>query len=152
MNGKSKGYKDNTNTNTKHDESHWNSEEEAQKKILTKDDTNSTSNSKGTTQKKYHLPRYWNRVSINGGVVVNVMSFLTSKKPGKNMEDLIPTNMKMASFTGEKSNALWSSYSRCCGGTKGSEICLLCHGRLFPPPQPSPIRVHKEYKGVLGAS
>lgn len=41
MNGKSKGYKDNTNTNTKHDESHWNSEEEAQKKILTKDDTNS---------------------------------------------------------------------------------------------------------------
>lgn len=69
------------------------------------------------------------RVSINGGVVVNVMSFLTSKKPGKNMEDLIPTNMKMASFTGEKSNALWSSYSRCCGGTKGSEICLLCHGR-----------------------
>lgn len=45
------------------------------------------------------------RVSINGGVVVNVMSFLTSKKPGKNMEDLIPTNMKMASFTGEKSNA-----------------------------------------------
>lgn len=57
MNGKSKGYKD--NTNTKHDRSHQNSEEEAPKKILTKDDTNSTSNSKGTTQKKYHLPRYW---------------------------------------------------------------------------------------------
>jgi len=55
---------------------------------------------------------------VDGGVGLNVMSFLTSKKLGKNMEDLIQTNMKMASFTDEKSNDY---------GVLIPEFCFLCH-------------------------
>lgn len=48
--------------------------------------------------------KIFSQVFVDGGAVVNVMLFLTSKKLEKNMEDLIPTNIKMASFMGETSN------------------------------------------------
>lgn len=34
-------------------------------------------------------------------------SLTTLKKLGKNMEDLVPTNMKMASFMGVTFNVIW---------------------------------------------
>lgn len=48
----------------------------------------------------------FSRVVVDDGTLLQVMPLLTLKKLGKNIKDLIPTNIKMASFMGEASNAL----------------------------------------------
>jgi len=49
----------------------------------------------------------FSRVFVNEGTIINVMSPTTLKKLGKNMEDLVPTDMKMSSFMDVALNVLW---------------------------------------------
>jgi len=48
----------------------------------------------------------FSRVFVDNGTLLKVMPLLVLNKLDKNIVDLIPTNIKMASFMGEASNAL----------------------------------------------
>ncbi|KAJ8564553.1 hypothetical protein K7X08_001013 [Anisodus acutangulus] len=56
--------------------------------------------------KAYINDKAFSRVLVDNGVVLNVMSLLSLKSLSKIREDLISTNMTMASFIGEASEAL----------------------------------------------
>jgi len=51
------------------------------------------------------IDKMFSQVFVDEEVVLNVM-LLTIKKLGKNIEDLIPTNMKMTNFMGITLNSL----------------------------------------------
>ena len=40
------------------------------------------------------------KMSVDGGAVVNLMSYSTFRKPGKRIEDLRPTDMRLTNFSG----------------------------------------------------
>lgn len=48
----------------------------------------------------------FNKVFVNGRVVLNIMPLATMVRLGKNFENPIPTNMKITSFIGHASHAL----------------------------------------------
>ena len=61
--------------------------------------------------KPLYIKAYINRkpvshVFVNDGVMLNVMPIATLKKLGKNMTNLISTNIKMTNFTGETTEAI----------------------------------------------